>query len=75
MPQFGAPQTAQAPAGNSYPQNESSIRPYAWVRDDESQQIIQALRQAGGNKTRAAINMGLTPRQLRYRMVKLGIEL
>jgi len=44
------------------------------VRDDESEQIVLALRQASGNKTRAAINLGLTPRQLRYRMVKLGIE-
>ena len=77
MPHFGVAPTAHAPApqaGSAYAQSESSIRPYAWVRDDESQQIVMALRQAGGNKTRAAINMGLTPRQLRYRMVKLGIE-
>lgn len=82
MPQFGAPPispmlqpTTSSQAGQAYSGGDSSIRPYAWVRDDESEQIISALRQAGGNKTRAAINMGLTPRQLRYRMVKLGIEL
>ncbi|MBI1425011.1 MAG: GAF domain-containing protein [Gammaproteobacteria bacterium] len=78
MPQAGmthAPaMTPAAPMAPAYSQHDSSIRPYAWVRDDESEQIIQALRQARGNKTRAAINLGLTPRQLRYRMVKLGID-
>lgn len=56
-------------------QADSGMRPYAWVREDESDQIVQALHRAGGNKTRAAINLGLTPRQLRYRMVKLGIAI
>jgi len=80
MPQYGASrhQAAAVPVpaqpGQVYSHNDSSIRPYAWVRDDESEQIVLALRQASGNKTRAAINLGLTPRQLRYRMVKLGIE-
>lgn len=69
--QYAAPALPASP--QAYAQTESSIRPYAWVREDESEQIILALRQAGGNKTRAAINLGLTPRQLRYRMVKLGI--
>jgi Nif-specific regulatory protein len=82
MPQFGTPPiqpalqpVSNAQSGPAYSSGDSSIRPYAWVRDDESEHIISALRQAGGNKTRAAINMGLTPRQLRYRMVKLGIDL
>ncbi|MEJ2398376.1 MAG: sigma 54-interacting transcriptional regulator [Gammaproteobacteria bacterium] len=77
------PQVAPAPrnppsmsaAGPAHTLVDSSIRPYAWVREDESEQIVQALHQAGGNKTRAAINLGLTPRQLRYRMVKLGIAI
>ncbi len=80
MPQHALPRHQEpvapvyAQPGQVYPHNDSSIRPYAWVRDDESEQIVLALRQAAGNKTRAAINLGLTPRQLRYRMVKLGIE-
>lgn len=49
------------------------LRPYAKVREDEMGDIVQALRQQQGNKTRAAISLGLTPRQFRYRMQKLGI--
>jgi len=76
-PPFNPPRipVSQPPvAGQAGMHPDSSIRPYAWVREDESEQIVLALRQAGGNKTRAAINLGLTPRQLRYRMLKLGIE-
>lgn len=81
MPQYKA-QSYEAQAGQNYSstgqQNgksmDVSVRPYAWVREEESDRIISALRQSGGNKTRAAINLGMTPRQLRYRLVKLGIE-
>lgn len=50
------------------------IRPYARVREDEVEQIRDALRLNHGNKTRAAISLGLTPRQLRYRLKKLNIS-
>ena len=50
------------------------MRPYAKVREDESGQILEALRLQHGNKTRAAISLGLTPRQLRYRMLKLNLD-
>jgi Nif-specific regulatory protein len=50
------------------------MRPYARVREEEIEQILEALRQQGGNKTRAAISLGLTPRQLRYRMLKLNLD-
>jgi len=53
---------------------DSTLRPYAWVREDESEQIIAALRQSRGNKTRAAMSLGLTPRQLRYRLNKLDLQ-
>ncbi len=53
--------------------NDSSVRPYAWVRADESERILAALRASGGNKTRAALSLGLSPRQLRYRLNKLGL--
>ncbi|MGB5735238.1 MAG: helix-turn-helix domain-containing protein, partial [Thiohalocapsa sp.] len=52
----------------------SGLRPYARVRGDEHAEIEAALRRNHGNKTRAALSLGLTPRQLRYRIVKLGIE-
>ncbi|MEJ2611437.1 MAG: sigma 54-interacting transcriptional regulator [Candidatus Thiodiazotropha sp.] len=52
-----------------------SMRPYARVREDERECIIEALQRHQGNKTRAAIGMGMTPRQLRYRIQKLGLNL
>jgi Nif-specific regulatory protein len=52
---------------------QHDIRPYARVRDDEVEKIRTALRLNHGNKTRAAISLGMTPRQLRYRIKKLNI--
>ncbi len=49
------------------------VRPYARVREDEVEQILSALKLNHGNKTRAALSLGLTPRQLRYRMKILNI--
>ncbi|MEW6446448.1 MAG: helix-turn-helix domain-containing protein [Pseudomonadota bacterium] len=39
------------------------MRGYSWVREDEAQDLLEALRRAGGNKTRAAMSLGMTPRQ------------
>ena len=49
-------------------------RPYQRVTDDERKEIEEALRTARGNKTYAARQLGLTPRQLYYRLAKLGIS-
>ena len=57
------------------PTTPHGLRPYAWVNEDERGMITEALQTCGGNKTRAAISLGLTPRQLRYRMSKLDIQL
>jgi Nif-specific regulatory protein len=51
-----------------------NLRPYARVREDEKEDILEALRRHQGNKTRAAIGLGMTPRQLRYRIQKLGLD-
>ena len=64
-------QSAGLPAAGSAAEG---MRPYARVREDEVEKILEALTQQQGNKTRAAISLGLTPRQLRYRMVKLNIS-
>ncbi|SEQ80738.1 transcriptional regulator, NifA subfamily, Fis family [Amphritea atlantica] len=48
-------------------------RPYSWVRKDEADSIAQALKHTGGNKTRAAAILGMSPRQFRYRLEKLGL--
>ena len=50
------------------------LRPYARVRDDEKDVILEALQRHQGNKTRAAISLGMTPRQLRYRIQKLELS-
>jgi Nif-specific regulatory protein len=50
------------------------LRPYVRVRDDEKGRILEALQRHQGNKTRAAIGLGMTPRQLRYRIQKLDLS-
>lgn len=47
-------------------------RPYQRVQADELDDIQAAIRKCSGNKTMAARVLGLTPRQLRYRLAKLG---
>ena len=58
------------PAHTPQPAN---LRGYNWVREDEAQELLDALKQARGNKTRAAGMLGMSARQFRYRMVKLGL--
>ncbi|HSB81292.1 MAG TPA: nif-specific transcriptional activator NifA [Candidatus Methylomirabilis sp.] len=43
------------------------------LRDMERRQVIQALTQANGVQAKAATLLGITPRQLGYRMRKYGI--
>lgn len=52
----------------------SYSRPYRWVNENEAEPLLEALRLSGGNKTRAAQQLGLTARQYRYRMEKLGLN-
>jgi Nif-specific regulatory protein len=51
----------------------SATRPYNRVRSQERDTIIAALKRSRGNKTYAAKQLGLTPRQLHYRLDKLNI--
>ena len=53
--------------------NRVMARHYSWVNEDEREAIERALQEAKGNKTQAAAIVGMTPRQLRYRMKKLGL--
>nr|WP_018873311.1 sigma-54-dependent Fis family transcriptional regulator [Thioalkalivibrio sp. ALJ16] len=64
--------TKTGPANEAF--RPSVVRPYRRVHADEAQQLVQAIEAHGGNKTRAALALGMTPRQLRYRLKKLGIE-
>ncbi len=47
------------------------LRPYLSNDSHSAQELQQALRSAGGNKTRAAQTLGLTPRQFTYRWQKV----
>jgi Nif-specific regulatory protein len=47
-------------------------RPYLRVNSSERERIMEILLSTGGNQTRAAELLGLTVRQLRYRLAKLG---
>lgn len=47
-------------------------RPYQRVKGDELSEIHAAIDKCNGNKTMAARILGLTPRQLRYRLAKLA---
>lgn len=49
-------------------------RPYQRVQADELGDIHAAIEKCSGNKTMAAKVLGLTPRQLRYRLSKLSGE-
>ena len=49
------------------------VRPYRRVHASEADELRDAIERSGGNKTRAAMDLGLTPRQLRYRLKKLGL--
>ena len=48
-------------------------RPYMKVRERDTDEIATAIRRFGGNKTHAARSLGMTVRQLRYRIQRLGI--
>ena len=49
-------------------------RRYLKVHRTQGHAISEALRDCEGNQSAAARRLGMTTRQLRYRMTKLGIE-
>ncbi|HCL69202.1 MAG TPA: sigma-54-dependent Fis family transcriptional regulator, partial [Gammaproteobacteria bacterium] len=53
---------------------EPQARPYGWVTVNERTAIEDALQASFGNKTQAARALGMSLRQLRYRMQKLKIN-
>ncbi|WP_395664721.1 sigma 54-interacting transcriptional regulator [Methylocella sp.] len=64
----GAPAPAAAP-----PPDAIALRPYIAATSHSAQQLRQALAQSGGNKSRAAQQLGMTARQFVYRCQKFGI--
>jgi Nif-specific regulatory protein len=62
--------TAPAPASGAQAsaRTATAMRPYEWVRSEDRDAIEAALLRSGGNRARAARDLGLTPRQLAYRL-------
>ncbi|SCC95491.1 NifA subfamily transcriptional regulator [Thiomonas sp. X19] len=69
MPQTWAAATAN-PNANHDP--ASGIRPYRAVMESERETIFDAIRRTGGNKSQAARLLGLTLRQLNYRLARFA---
>ena len=53
---------------------QSSVREYRPVLAAEAEQLAAALRNAGGNKSRAAQSLNMTARQFLYRLKKLNLQ-
>lgn len=71
--QFSQAHLPQTPV-YGYPYEQNTVqRPYNWVREDEAEILREAYDRCGGNKTRAAASLGMTPRQFHYRVQKLGL--
>ena len=68
-------QLPQSKATSSIPEDiNTSSKPPSNLADQEHKTILDALEQTRWNKTAAAKLLGLTLRQLRYRLSKLGID-
>ena len=65
-------------AGDERPRAQHSgpgaMRPYGRVTSHAGEELVSALRQCGGNKSRAAQMLGMTVRQFSYRWQKLGLS-
>jgi len=62
-----------APAAFSPPPATGNVRPYLPAQSHDRAQIEEALAQTHGNKSRAAQLLGLTLRQLNYRIKRLNM--
>ncbi len=55
------------------PNSEGTVRDYRRADSHPAQQLQEALARHGGNQSRAAQSLGMTPRQFSYRWQKLGL--
>ena len=46
------------------------MRPYETILPSDAERVLDALRRAGGNRSRAAQLLGMTRRQVTYRLEK-----
>ncbi|RZJ61084.1 MAG: sigma-54-dependent Fis family transcriptional regulator [Acidovorax sp.] len=72
-----APTSAQGPAAATHPNPGSSVPLpsdlQAWLDQQERDILIRALREAGFNRTATAARLGISLRQIRYRIARLNI--
>jgi two-component system response regulator PilR (NtrC family) len=73
-----APLAPQAPASAAAPQAAGTPQPVpsdlqAWLDQQERDILVKALQETGFNRTAAANKLGLSLRQIRYRIARLGI--
>jgi Nif-specific regulatory protein len=66
----GAPAQLPSPANGGM---AGTVRPYLPAASHDRNEIEHALAQTHGNKSRAAQLLGLTLRQLNYRLKRLGM--
>jgi Nif-specific regulatory protein len=66
------PRTTIDAGKNKIEVHESRYRPYIRVESGDRANILETLQRTGGNQTRAAELLGMTVRQLRYRLAKLA---
>ena len=65
---------ASAGSRNGAGAHSGLVREWRPVASEETNEIAAALKAARGNKSRAAQALGLTLRQLNYRIAKLGVD-
>jgi two-component system response regulator PilR (NtrC family) len=72
-----APPHAAAPAELAPDAQTAHVPPdlQAWLDDQERRILIQALQDNGFNRTATANRLGISLRQIRYRIERLGIDL
>ncbi|HEY3698158.1 MAG TPA: sigma 54-interacting transcriptional regulator [Spongiibacteraceae bacterium] len=70
--QHAAPPQLSAVHSDKPVGSEIRYRPYVRVASHDREQIMTVLKRTGGNQTRAAELLGMTLRQLRYRLAKLA---
>jgi Nif-specific regulatory protein len=68
----GGQSQATAPEASSLLQGVAVVRSYVSGNSHTRQELVEALKSAGGNKSRAAQSLGLTWRQFEYRLKKLA---
>ena len=73
VPSFKQPPSHHGQSTLTAQASEFHNRAYSRVRKMEKPAILEAIARAHGNKTSAAKMLGMTPRQLHYRIKKLGI--